>query len=244
MNESYIVFAAIGAIILIFLVLIFTSRSRIIRIYSKYLKVSTHIDLSGQQFAMVSLKLLGLQDVRLSLIKGKLTDAYLGGKYKILYMSEDVAYTASLASISIVAHELGHAIQDRNHSALYTVTRMLNKVTRITNKLILPALLVGLIMLLLPEYLTFSYILLGVAGGLFIANALLKLLTIPMEREASGKALKFLKEQKILTPSELNKAQKLLSVASQTYMVALFDDFLIVKYFRYRRRKYAKSRTY
>ena len=238
----YIVF---GAFVFLMLVMILTSRARIIRIYSKYMKINNHAGVTGEQLAFAAKEILGYDDMDLSLIKGKLTDAYRAGKHKVLFLSEEVAHTASLSSVTIVAHEFGHAMQDHTNDNLFHFTRILNRITRFTNKLVFPLMIIGLLMLAFQkqfinwfEYdLTLPYGLIVAGAGLFFMGAVLKVVTIPMERDASRRALKFLKEYNIVSQSEYGKARRLLSVASQTYMASLFDGLLIHKLFIRRRKK-------
>jgi len=240
MSANTVAYIILGAIVFISLLMVFTSRSRIWRVYSKYLKVQNQAGITGEQFAFAAREMLGYDDMQLSLIDGKLSDAYMGGKDKVLFLSEEVAHSASLASVTIAAHEFGHAMQDHTNDKLYHLTRILQRITRFTNKLIIPCVLVGVGFMLFSYEMAIAYGLVFGGVGLFVLNALLKVLTIPMERDASGRALKFLKENQIISKDEIGKARKLLSIASQTYMVALFDDFLIVKLWR--RLKYGKPR--
>ena len=216
----------IGGIILVLLIVVFSARKRIQTIYAKYMKVSNKADITGKQLALAGKEYLKLEGLQFSLIEGKMTDGY-SHKYKTLFISDEVANTASLASVAIVAHELGHAMQDFGNDRLYHLTHIFNRITRFTNKFILPCLIVGIGFLLFEFELNISYGLLYTSLGLFCLHLLLKVLTIPMERNASHRALKFLKQYKIVSNSEHNKARKLLRVAGQTYITALFDGIFI-----------------
>ena len=221
------VYIIIGAVVLGLLVLVFTSRTRILTIYAKYMKVDNQADITGQQLAFAAKEILGYDSLKFALTEGKLSDAYVGGEHKTLLLSKEVAQTASLASVAIVAHELGHAMQDYGHDRLYHLTHIFGRITRFTNKFVLPLLLVGVGFLIFGYQIGVAYGLIFGSAGLFGLHALLKLLTIPMEKNASKRALQFLREHNIVSRSEFGKAKRLLRVASQTYIVALFDGLLI-----------------
>ena len=101
----------------------------------------------------------------------------------------------------------------------------MRKLTRFTNKLIVPLLVFGLV-----SYATrwpqegFGMYLIITSAVLFIAHALVKLLVIPLEFDASKRAVKLIKKYNLLTPRELKKSRGLLNTAGQTYIVALFDE--------------------
>lgn len=227
MNE-YQLLAIVGCIVVILLIVVFSSRTRIVRIYNKYMKVDNFYNITGEQLAIYSKKYLKLKDLKFALTREKLGDAY-SPKYKTLILSEEVCKTASLASLTIVAHELGHAQQDQQNNGLFLTTRLLGMLTRLTNALIVPLLIVG-IFLYVFKYPTpdTGYILIIISGCLFCLHALNKLLTIPLEYDASRRALKYLKEHKFVSDHELKKAKRLLNVAAQTYIAGLLDGILVI----------------
>ena len=153
-------------------------------------------------------------------------------------MSEEVCNTASLASLTIVAHELGHAMQHKENSTLFNTTILTNKITRLTSKLIFPLLVIGLFFVAF-DYPTpdFGYVMMIISGTLFMIQVLNKILTIPLEYNASKRALKFLKENNYLTNGEHFRAKKLLGIAAQTYIASLFDELIPHKKSKKKRRK-------
>lgn len=224
MNTKF--YLIVAGIILIFLIWLFTARRRIVRVYKKYMKVPNDRGLNGENVAAFAVQHLQL-NIRFSLIKGELTDAY-SQKTKTLYMSEAVRETNSLASVAIVSHELGHAMQDKEHNFFLKLNYALNRITHFTNRFILPLLLFGLLFKILhwPTDLLGDRLIVA-SIVLFGMHALFKLLTIPVEYGASKRALKFLTSTKLITRREASKVKHLLNVAAQTYIVGLFDDFII-----------------
>lgn len=201
------------------------------------MKIGNKANITGEQLALYAKQDLELDELKFALTRNKLGDAY-SSKYKTLIISEEVCYTASLASLTIVAHELGHAQQDKQNNGLFVFTRFLGALTRLTNALIMPLLIIGLFLYFFqfPDTTT-GYILLIVAGCLFCLNVLNKLLTIPLEYNASRRALKYLKEKNIVSDSELRKAKKLLNTAAQTYIASLLDGILILNVTKKKRKK-------
>jgi len=224
--DIYKVLAIIAIILLLLLITVLNSRKRIVKTYNKYMKIDNKLNITGKQLAFVAKQQLELDDLSYSLTDRKLGDAY-NYKYKTLIMSEDVCNTASLASLTIVAHELGHAMQHKENSALFNTTILTSKITRLTSKLIFPLLIIGLFFMVF-KYPTpdFGYVMMIISGCLFLIQVLNKILTIPLEYNASKRALKFLKENNYLTSGEHFRAKKLLGIAAQTYIASLFDDLI------------------
>ena len=222
--EVYII---LGIIIFLLLVSLFTSRTRVVKLYNKYSKVYNSKNITGEQFAFFARQKLGYDKLNFSLIKGKMTDCYVP-KTKTLCLSEEVAHTPSIASIAIVAHELGHAEQHFSGSLLFKLNHFFACLTRLTSKLILPCLVFGLIAHIFkwPTE-NLGMILMITSGVLFGIAVLVKLLVIPVEINASNRALKFLTKNGIITNKELPKVKKLLRTAGRTYVVALFDGIII-----------------
>lgn len=233
--DKYKIIAIVLIILLFLIISVLTSRTRIVTTYKKYLKKDNKLNITGKQLAFIAKQQLDLHDLKFALTKRRLGDAY-NYKYKTLIMSEEVCDTASIASLTIVAHELGHAMQQRDNSPLFNVTILTNKITRLTSSLIFPLLIVGLLFHWF-SYPTenFGIILVIISASLFIIQIFNKLLNIPLEYNASRRALNFLKEYNYVTNSELHRAKKLLGIAAKTYIAGLFDELIPIK--RKRRRK-------
>ncbi len=227
MLDEYKVIAIIAAIVLILLITVLTSRTRIVRTYDKYMHVNNQANLTGEQLAVLAKDVLGLKDLKFALTKNKLGDAY-SPKYKTLIISEEVCNTASLSSMAIVSHELGHATQDKESTVLFCSSRLFTMITRLTNKFIIPLLIVGLFLYLFkyPNESLGAYLMIT-SGILFAIHVLNQILNIPLEYNASSRALKFLKKYQLLSPSEYRKAKHLLNIAAQTYIAGLLDGLFI-----------------
>ena len=227
--DKYQILAIAGIVLVFLLILVLSSRSRIVRTYNKYLRIDNKLNITGKQLAFIAKEQLQLDNLKFALTKHRLGDAY-NYKHKTLILSEEVCNTASLASLTIVAHELGHAMQHKDNSPLFTITVLTNKLTRLTSGFIFPLLVFGLFFFVF-KYPTddFGYILMVISGCLFILQILNKLLNIPLEYNASRRALKFLKEYNYLTTGEHIRAKRLLGIAAQTYIASLFDELIPIK---------------
>lgn len=197
------------------------------------MKIDNFYNITGEQLAVYSKKYLKLNDLKFAITKEKLGDAY-SPKHSTLILSEEVCKTASLASLTIVSHELGHVQQHNENNPLFLTVRLLGLLTRFTNALIMPLLIIGIFFYVFkfPSIDT-GYVMMLISGCLFCLHVLNKLLTIPLEYNASSRALKYLKENKFVSDHELKKAKHLLNVAAQTYIAGFLDGIIFIK----RRRK-------
>lgn len=219
--------------IIILLILLFTSRQRVKDDFEKLSKKSNSQGLTGKDVANIVARKHSL-NISISVKDQDLCDAYYPGK-KVLLLSQKVCNTPSIASVAIVCHELGHAIQHKNNTFLYRINEWFRKVTNITNKFIIPLLIGGLLCYAfkwptdnLGLYLVIS------SGALFVMQALVKILIIPLEFDASKRAMNLIEESNLLTKKEVRQGRRLLKTAGQTYIVALFDGIsaFTKKFFR------------
>ena len=226
----------IGGFILLLLILLFSSRTRIREKYNKYTKIANERGLNGVEVANI---IINQKNLNISLAQDDedLCDAYFP-KERTLLMSGKVCNHPSIASVAIVCHELGHATQHKEGTFLYRSNMFLGKLTRFTNKLIVPLLVFGLLFYTIkwptPDI---GLTLCITSATLFLLHAIVKIIIIPLEFDASKRALKMIQENQLLTKKEIRKSKSLLNTAGQTYIVALFDDFRNMLYTIFRRRK-------
>lgn len=235
--DTFKIIFIIAVILIILFLVVMSSKNRIYSTYKKYMKVDNKMNMSGKDFAFLSKDVLDLRDLEFALVEDKLADAY-SPKTKTLIMSEEVCNTASLSSIAIVSHELGHAMQHKEDSGLFFLNQMLVKFTNFTNKFIIPLLILGLASFIFkyPND-TLGTTLMLISAGLFGMHVLNLVVTIPLEYDASRRALKYLKQNNFITQSELHKAKKLLNVAAQTYVANLLDSLFIFTKKKKKRKK-------
>jgi len=149
-------------------------------------------------------------------------------KQKIIILSSDVIYKNTVGSLAISMHELGHAIQHHSKSKLFYLYYFFNILNKITSILLIPLIIFLIISLFLPFiYLHVALILVLI---FYITNLIIRLIIIPLEKNASNIALKLLKEYEIFNKKELKIAKKLLNLAYLTYIGGFFHGY--IKFFR------------
>lgn len=185
--------------------------------FKKFSKVRSSRGLAAQDVAMMILNSAGIYDVRIETIRGKLTDHY-DPRSKVLRLSESVYGQTSVAAIGVAAHECGHAIQHKEAYAPLRLRSASVPVANIGSKLSWPIVLLGIFLGM--------YGLAEIGVLLFIFVVLFQLITLPVEFNASARALKILETSNILDTKELGGAKKVLSAAALTYVAALFASIL------------------
>ena len=193
------------------LILAFYAQSKVKNTFRKYSKVRSASGLSGSQLARKILDANGLSDVPVNQVKGNLTDHYHPGKRE-LYLSDSVYGSESVAALGVAAHEVGHAIQ---HSAGYSPLIIRNTfvpVASIGSNLALPLFLVGF-------FFSASIGWLMDVGILFFAAAVaFHLVTLPVEFNASSRAVASLGDMGYLQGEEVGYARSVLNAAAWTYV--------------------------
>ena len=185
--------------------------------YKKYGKIANRRGLTAREAAERILRGAGITDVRIERIAGSLTDHYAPNE-KVLRLSDSVYNSTSVAALGVAAHECGHAIQ---HNVGYGPLKLRSASVPIANigsKLSVPIIIIGLI--------------LGLTGlakiGVFLFSfvVLFQLITLPVEFNASNRAMKILGETGMLEGEELSGAGKVLKAAALTYVAAMISAIL------------------
>ncbi len=188
--------------------------------YKKYSQTDASINTTALNFVSACIEHFHLSS-KIALVEGEFTDAYLV-KRDIIALSKNTAEGKSVADISIAGHELGHALQKRDKSAIFVIDMILKVVSKIASILFPIALAVALVFLFFENLAGYSLIVLYVALGLWALTFLMKILNIPLELDASKRAYKILSENKLFTKQELKQTKKVLNAAALTYVGALF----------------------
>lgn len=209
--DSTYIFVLIGALISML------ASMNVKSTYKKFSKVMSSKGYSAEQVADTILRNAGIYDVKIERVRGDLTDHYSPSE-KVLRLSDTVYGSRSVAGIGVAAHECGHAIQ---HNEDYTPLRLRSvavPVANIGSKASWPLILIGLL---------FGFMQLAQVGVLlFSLVVLVQLITLPVEFDASRRALNILGQSNILEEEELSGAQKVLKAAALTYVAALFSTIL------------------
>lgn len=189
----------------------FWAQTKISSTYSEYSEVRSRNGYTGQQVARMMLDEAGLLDVRIEVINSKLGDHY-DPSSKVLRLSPDVYFGGTISSAGIAAHEVGHALQHKERYAPLVIRNSIVPVVNIGSSLSWMLFLAGL--LLGFKGLTT----LGII--LFSGVVIFQLITLPVEFDASTRALNILKSRGILYGDETKGAQKVLDAAAMTYVAA------------------------
>jgi len=185
--------------------------------FNRYSKVRSVTGLTGAAAAQKVLAAFGIFDVRIEQVSGKLTDHY-DPRSKTLRLSTSTYASPSVAAICVAAHECGHAEQDARRYGPLVLRSTLVPAANIGSQLAWPIFFAGLI---------FSLRFLTMAGiALFSLAVLFQLVTLPVEFDASARALRVLKESAILPDDELAGGKKVLQAAALTYVAALASSIL------------------
>mgnify|MGYP004444715559 CR=1 FL=1 len=180
--------------------------------FSKYSEVRSASGLTGARAAERILQSAGLSYVKITYTRGELTDHY-DPETKSLALSEQVYHATSLAAIGVAAHECGHAIQDATGYGPLRTRASLVPIANIGSALSWPLFFIGLISSFKPLIL---------AGIIFFCAALLfQIVTLPVEFNASSRALSLLKSTGILSAQEIEGSGKVLRAAAMTYVAAV-----------------------
>jgi Zn-dependent membrane protease YugP len=179
--------------------------------FNKYHKVGNVRGLTGAQAAEMMLRQNGVNDVRIERVNGYLSDHY-DPRAKVIRLSEPVYDNPSVASVSVACHEAGHALQ---HAMGYTPLKLRTAIlpaAQLGTKALWPLFFAGII-LSMPPLITFGII-------FFSFSVLFQLITLPVEFNASSRALKIMDESGILAMEENVHAKKVLNAAAMTYVAA------------------------
>ena len=185
------------------------AQMRVKRTFAKYSKVTPHNGMTGAQAAAAVLRSSGLPNLQIRPVAGQLSDHY-DPRNRTLNLSADVGGASSLAALGVAAHEAGHAIQDAKRYAPMRIRQALVPAATIGQSLWFLPVVLGLIMGL-TGLVTIGLI-------LFAAIVLFQLVTLPVEFDASRRALVALEGQGLLAADEVPGARKVLNAAALTYI--------------------------
>lgn len=191
------------------------AQARVKSTYARYSRVRASRGITAAEVARLILDMNGLGSIPIQRIAGSLTDHY-DPSARVVRLSDSVYGSPSIAAIGVAAHEVGHAVQ---HATGYAPMRLRSAIVSVTNigsTLSMPLILIGLLM---------NSSRLAMAGvALFSLVAFFQLVTLPVEFNASHRALVTLESRDILSPQELSGAKSVLTAAALTYVAALIQS--------------------
>ncbi|HDK26471.1 MAG TPA: zinc metallopeptidase [Candidatus Atribacteria bacterium] len=179
--------------------------------YLKYSKISAKNGLSGREVAEELLMKSNLENIKIEPIEGHLSDHY-DPRQKKLGLSKDIYYSRSVAAQGIVAHEIGHAIQDSTGYFPLVLRTNLVPVANIGSHMAVPLFLLGFLFSI-PSLMDMGIIVFSLA-------VLFQTITLPVEFDASKRAVELLIKENIISQTEINSVKKVLNAAALTYVAA------------------------
>ena len=188
--------------------------------FSKYSRVRSHSGMTGKEAAEALLHREGIYDVRVEYVAGNLTDHY-DPRSKVLRLSDATYQQTSVAAIGVAAHECGHAIQHARGYAPLSIRSELVPVANFGSSIAWPLIIIGLIMNSQTSQLFLN---LGVIA--FSMAVLFQIVTLPVELNASRRALKILGNTGMLYPDEVRETRKVLTAAALTYIAGAASAIL------------------
>lgn len=205
-------------LVIIGIVITMIASSKVKTTYAKYQKVRSHSGITAAQAAEKILHGAGIYDVSIQHIAGNLTDNY-DPRSRVLHLSDSTYQSTSVAAIGVAAHECGHAIQHANGYAPLRVRGAIVPVVNFGSVLSWPIILIGV-------FLSFNQTLINVGIILFSLTVLFHLITLPVEFDASARALRILGDSRLLYDDEVAGAKKVLTAAAMTYVAAAAASLL------------------
>lgn len=202
---------------LLILIIPIIAQVRINISYGKYKKVENNKGITGFEVARKILDSNGLEDIYVVETSGNLTDHYDPSR-KVIKLSKDIFHGSSIASLSVAAHECGHAIQDKDGYVFMRIRSFLVPVVNLVSSLSWIVIFIGLI----AE--AFNIFIFGI--GLISITLLFQLVTLPVEFDASKRANEELIKLKLVNKEESNGVKKMLGATAMTYVASVLTSIL------------------
>lgn len=199
------------------LVLTLIASAGVKRTFAKYSRVRCMAGYTGEQAAAEVLRRSGIYDVRIEHVSGDLTDHY-DPRSKVLRLSDSTYRSSSVAAVCVAAHECGHAIQHQKGYGPLVLRSTLVPAANIGSNLAWPVFLIGLVVGM-PVLTTLGIVLFGLA-------VIFQLVTLPVEFNASSRAIRILEGSGMLGSTEISGAKKVLRAAAMTYVASLAASLL------------------
>lgn len=193
------------------ILLAFYAQSKVQSNYNRYKQVPGSNGLTGKEVAEYILRKNGLYDVPVTPVKGQLTDHY-DPRTREVHLSEDIFYGRSISSTSIAAHEVGHALQHAHSYVPLSVRAGIFPIARLGSGMAFPLFIIGMLLR--------TSVLMDLGIWFFAGALVFHIVTLPVEFNASHRALAQLSDGLMADPQELAGARKVLGAAALTYVAS------------------------
>ena len=198
------------------LILSLWASSSVNRTFKRYSTQYSQRRITGADAALRVLRSHGVFNVRIERISGNLTD-HFDPKTNVIRLSDSVYDSTSTAAIGVACHEAGHAVQYAQNYAPIKLRAAIIPITNFGSKLAMPLILIGILLSYLGN---FSYALVYLGIGCFALSLVFQLITLPVEFNASRRAIRAIDDSELLTQQELVGAKRTLRAAAMTYVAA------------------------
>ena len=226
MFELYWEYYVMGIILLPAIILAIYAQCKVTSTYKKYSNELSQKGMKSQDLARLLLDCADLQEIQVIRVNGELTD-YYDHKHKTVALSSSTYNSSSISALGVTAHEVGHALQYKNNYLPIKLRSIIIPIVNIWSNLLWPLVILGIILnfAVLPTSAA-GKVLMWIGIGFYGLIALLDVITLPVEYNASHRAIKILEQSEILDKEETNKARKVLGAAALTYVASLLNSLL------------------
>ncbi len=202
---------------LLALICVLWAQGQVQRAYQKYKRIENEKNISGADVARQILDANGLYDVNVEVAQGGILSDHYDPTKHVVRLSPDIYYNRSIASLAVAAHEVGHAIQHKEQYGFIAIRNKLLPAAQIASKLGWLTLFLGLFFL----YITPVLLYIGII--MLVVIALFQLVTLPLEFNASSRALVQLQQASFVNEDEIDDCRSMLRAAAFTYVAALLS---------------------
>ncbi len=200
------------------LIVTIIAQARVSSTYKKYAKIQSKSGVSGADFARTMLKQNNVSGITVNSVQGTMTD-HFDPRTNAVNLSEKVYKDHSISSVAIAAHECGHVLQKEKKYGPMSVRTAIVPAVNICSKLAFPLIIIGIIF-------SSMTVLVEIGAWIYFGAVIFQLVTLPVEFNASKRALNNITASGVLTQEEQVGAKKVLSAAALTYVAALLASFL------------------
>ena len=194
------------------------AQSKVSSAYRKYSQIPAKSGVTGGEFAQVMLRQNGVSGVTVRPVAGEMTD-HFDPRNSTVNLSEGVYRKYSVAAVSIAAHECGHVLQREQHYAPMRVRTALVPIVNFASQIAFPLILIGILFGSMRT-------LVGIGAWIYLAVVIFQVVTLPVEFNASRRAMENIQASGVLTAQEQTEAKKMLNAAAMTYVAAMLASFL------------------
>ncbi|MBR7926622.1 zinc metallopeptidase [Aerococcaceae bacterium zg-ZUI334] len=204
-------------LVIIGALLVMYAQAKVKSTFSKFSEWETTNRVTGRQAAQTLLQASNIHNVQIEHIQGHLSDHY-DSQNKVLRLSDATDRETSIAAVAVAAHECGHALQDAENYGFLRLRNAFVPIAQLGSNLAMPLLMIGFVLNV------FSLVWIGILA--FSAALVFQLITLPVEFDASKRALVIMEQYHLVEPDEIPAAKKVLNAAALTYVASTLNSAL------------------